>query len=538
MCRLGHLAGDPPRRRRALPGATRRRARRGGRRGSPPARLGVLARRPPDRERRVAVRRPLLVPPGGGGAAEPPGLALRAPLLAARRGCRERVGLRPARPALVRPRRRDGVLVAACSRSVPLGRARRRRRVLPDALPGRSVDRAPPRADLIPPPRDAARARAAPVRGGCCLPRGDPALRPAPPRARGDPARARIRVGAYAAGLLVEGGGGLGRRARRGPGRRPLGRRGLDRHRPLVRPGGPVLGGGLGLRHARCGERGRGAGVLRVADAARGDRGVGRGPAPPWPRPPARAGRAPPLPPRPRCQPAGLRDPLASRAGARRDAGARAVHAHRVPRARRPRRLRGGRRPDSACVGSPQARLAGRRRGCLCAAGGRSAGPGVRRRRGRYAERRIRGDPREGTAARASRLPAGRPLRQRLPGLCPSEPARASAGVLDHRAEACRRAGARAPPPLLRPRNGARRPRHPLRRRAPRRSTRKAASSPPTARPGRRRCSGRGAGVSSRATARSRRTLVSPARVGSSRRARRRRAGRSRSGRPRRGHGR
>ena len=69
-------------------------------------------------------------------------------------------------------------------------------------------------------------------------------------------------------------------------------------------------------------------------------------------------------------------------------------------------------------------------------------------------------------------------------------------------------------------------------------STSKAASSPPTARPGRRRCSGRGAGVSSRATARSRRTLVSPARVGSSRRARRRRAGRSRSGRPRRGHGR
>ena len=41
-----------------------------------------------------------------------------------------------------------------------------------------------------------------------------------------------------------------------------------------------------------------------------------------------------------------LRDPLATRAGARRDARARAVHADRVPRARRVGRLRGGRGPD------------------------------------------------------------------------------------------------------------------------------------------------------------------------------------------------
>ena len=117
---------------------------------------------------------------------------------------------------------------------------------------------------------------------------------------------------------------------------------------------------------------------------------------------------------------------------------------------------------------SPQARPAARRRGCRRAAGDRPAGAGVRRRCGRHAERRLRGDPREGAAARAARLPAGRPLRQRLPRVCAAEPAGAAAGLLDDRAETRRRTGARASSALLRPRNGARRPRRSLRRGAPR----------------------------------------------------------------------
>src|SRR6478735_1875285 len=331
--RVGDVARRPARGRRALPGATRGRLRRSGRGRPPPARLGVLAGRPPARGRRVAGRRPVFVPPRGGGAAEPPGLAVRAPLLAARRVGRRRVGVQPDRPAFVRPRGRDGVLVAAGAWRLACRRARRRPRLLPDALPGRPVDGPPARAHLLSPAGDAARAGAAPIRGGRRLSGGDPALGPAPPRAGGDPARARLRVGAHAAGRLVEGGHRCRGCARRGSGRRPLGRGRLDRNRTLVRPGRPVLGGGLGLRHAGRRERHRGARVRRVADAARGDRGLDRGP-PPWPRGPARAGGAPPLPARPRRQPPRVRDPLATGTGARRDTGARAVHADRVPRAR------------------------------------------------------------------------------------------------------------------------------------------------------------------------------------------------------------
>ena len=47
----------------------------------------------------------------------------------------------------------------------PRGRARRRRRVLPDAVPGRPVDRPPPRARLVPAARAAPRARATALRG-------------------------------------------------------------------------------------------------------------------------------------------------------------------------------------------------------------------------------------------------------------------------------------------------------------------------------------------------------------------------------------
>ena len=69
-------------------------------------------------------------------------------------------------------------------------------------------------------------------------------------------------------------------------------------------------------------------------------------------------------------------------------------------------------------------------------------------------------------------------------------------------------------------------------------STRRAASSPPTALIGQRRCCVRAAGTSSPATGRLRRTRASGARVRSSRQARRRRAARSRTGRRRRGRGR
>ncbi len=152
----------------------------------------------------------------------------------------------------VRPRRRDHVLVAARARGVTTRGARRRRRLLPDALPGRPVNGPSPRADLVPAPGDAARARAPSLRARRSLPGGDSAVRPAPSRARRDPARARLRLGAPPPRALVEGGRGRGRSARRRARRRPVGGLGLDRHRTLLRAGRPLLRGALGLRHARA----------------------------------------------------------------------------------------------------------------------------------------------------------------------------------------------------------------------------------------------------------------------------------------------
>ena len=77
-------------------------------------------------------------------------------------------------------------------------------------------------------------------------------------------------------------------------------------------------------------------------------------------------------------------------------------------------------------------------------------------------------DPGGRPPARAAGLPPGRALRERLPRLCATEPARAAAGVLDDRAEARGRARSRASPAFLRSRHGPGRPRDPVRRRPPR----------------------------------------------------------------------
>src|SRR4029453_1377379 len=148
---------------------------------------------PPAGARRVAARGSLLVPTRGGRPAEPPGLAVRAAVLAARRRVREGLGIRPRRAPLLRARRRVYLLVAPCARPLAGGRARRRS-VLSDAVPRRAVDRAPPRARLVPPAGDGARARAASVRSRRSRAGCDPALRAAPPRARRDPARAGLRL--------------------------------------------------------------------------------------------------------------------------------------------------------------------------------------------------------------------------------------------------------------------------------------------------------------------------------------------------------
>ena len=295
MRALGDVARDPPRGR-PLPGAPGRRLRPGGRGRPPAARLGLLAGRPPDRAWRVAARRPVLVPARGRGAAEPPGLAARRPVLAARSRLRGRLGLRPRRPPLVRPGRRIRLLVAARARALRAGGARGRRGLLPDALPRRPVDRAPPRADRVPPSGDAARPRAPALRARRRGAGSAPALGPAPPGARRDPPRARVCVGEAAARRLVEGGRRGGRGDRSGAGRRPLGGRRVDRDRALVRAGRAVLGRGLRFRHALGGVGRRGARVRRLGDAARRARRPRRRPQPAGPRDAPGARRAAPLP--------------------------------------------------------------------------------------------------------------------------------------------------------------------------------------------------------------------------------------------------
>ena len=125
-------------------------------------------------------------------------------------------------------------------------------------------------------------------------------------------------------------------------------------------------------------------------------------------------------------------------------------------------------RPDNACGESPQAfprvRRCGRSRGPR----DRPAGAGIRGGRGRRTERCLCRDARQGAVARAARLPAGHPLRKRVPRLRTAEPARATAGVLDDGAPRGRPDGAQAPWSLLRPGGDSGLARRPLRRDPPR----------------------------------------------------------------------
>ena len=192
------------------------------------------------------------------------------------------------------------------------------------------------------------------------VPRRDPALRPAPPRARRHPARARLRVGAGAAADRWKAAAPASAGARRRARRRPLGGLGLDRGRPLLRAGRAVLRGALRLRHARGRERRRGARLRRLADAAprarrpRRDPGAARARARPRPR------RARALPARARREPARLRDALAGRPRPRLDARPGAVHADRMPRARGARGVRGRAAARRATRTSPPRRRRGR----------------------------------------------------------------------------------------------------------------------------------------------------------------------------------
>ena len=90
------------------------------------------------------------------------------------------------------------VLVAAGAGPAVRRRPRRWARLHAGALPGRAEHRPPARADLVPAAGDAAPARAPARLGGGGRARGDPAVGPAPPRARSGPALRGLRVGAPA----------------------------------------------------------------------------------------------------------------------------------------------------------------------------------------------------------------------------------------------------------------------------------------------------------------------------------------------------
>src|SRR5439155_9882678 len=125
----------------------------------PPDRLPPLARRPPARARAGAVARSLQLPPRVESGAEPPGLAVRARLLAVVRPLRARARLERARPARVRRGRRVHVPLAPRARPAARGSARRRTRLRDRPVPGGAERRSPARADLDPAPARALRDR-------------------------------------------------------------------------------------------------------------------------------------------------------------------------------------------------------------------------------------------------------------------------------------------------------------------------------------------------------------------------------------------
>ena len=329
--------------------------------------------------------------------------------------------------------------------------ARRRRGLLPDALPGRPVDRAPPRADRVPPPGHAPRPRA-------------PALR-ARRRSRWRRSRSRDSSTSRSARSPSRSAmRGRGFRARTG-GRRAPGRRRRSPRGCWSTAGRSRARSGRGARSRRSSgtppssptssrarrQRRGGARVRRLAHAAgrarRARRRLGAGVASrrSWvsPRCSRASSRSAPTCP-------GYETALAAAPG---------LDSTRVPerfmpiaclalaalggvRHRAPDNARGD-RPSS----SPAALACRRDRPVR----GRSARAGVRSGVSRPAERGVRRDPWPGAAARAAGLPPRRPLRERVPRVRAPEPQGASAGLLHARRAPRRRARARAPGSRVRP---------------------------------------------------------------------------------------
>ena len=350
--------------------------------------------------------------------------------------------------------------MAARARHLPPRGAPRRRRVLPDAVPGGTVDGAPARARS----RSSSRRYSLPWSGGVSSSRR--ACLAAIPLS----GQLHLALGAvplalgYAwartsAGRLVESGRRRRRGPRRGPARRSVGGRGLHRHRPLLLPGRPATRPSSRTSSRRGGrKRHRGARLPRLADA-RSSRSAGSSrsaAAPGWPSCSGSRRCARAFSPWARNLP-GYETALAAscRASTRRVCPERFMPIACLALAALVAFAfdAGGTR---ARVESTQARPTARRRGRRRPARGRPAGAGVRRGRGRHAERGVRGDPGGRPPARAAGLPPRRPLRERLPRLRATEPARAAAGVLDDRAEARGPARARASPAVLRSRRRSR----------------------------------------------------------------------------------
>ena len=250
-------------------------------------------------------------------------------------------------------------------------------------------------------------------------------------RARAGGRRARARRAALVAGLVVDRWAIVG----------------LDRDGPVVRPGRPVLGGALRLRHAARSE----AGIEELVFVG-------------WltPAPRRRRARRDPEAARAcrRARSRGAAFPACSRS-ARTSAGYETVWRRR-PRARRDARP-GARACRSRALRSPLSSPSGSTQATVCYKGLSTAS--------RLAALAAAGDPAvlavdlrvpvfgavaadtpnaayaamrgRGSAARAPGLPAGRPLRQRVPRLRAPEPAGAAAGLLDGRAPS-RRSGSRA----------------------------------------------------------------------------------------------
>ena len=209
--------------------------------------------------------------------ANPRVVALRASVLAARPHLRAGAGVERVHAGVPVRRRRAGAALAARARALPLRGRCGRARVRDRPVPARPEPRAPARTDLA-----AAAARALGVRARAQdrrpalvvgLARGarlDPALRPGPPRARGDPVLRAVRDLPLARGTgrlrdrARRGGGGPRRRADRPDGDQRLDRRG----RPLAEGGERLLRNRDRLRLSPRRRQRGGVRLPRLADAA------------------------------------------------------------------------------------------------------------------------------------------------------------------------------------------------------------------------------------------------------------------------------